>query len=274
MCILSYLPPDAEVDLEGLMNGGFSNPDGHGWAIASRDGIVMRRTLNLDEALSTFAEARVRHAGPALFHSRWATHGTVNVGNVHPFLVGGSHKTVVAHNGILPVEAHPLGDDDRSDTRKFADEILPRRFRRLDKLSVTKALSKWCGAGNKLAILTVDPRYQSSAYLINQNCGEWDELSGVWHSNADYRLPYGRWTPISQTSTPAAPGSVVKSAAESAAVFGGNEMGVLDNTCRLCGIGWYSRNGYCDYCKSCEDCNEWAKDCQCWSPNASQLASY
>ena len=91
MCILSYLPPGAQVDADGLFNGGLSNPDGHGFALVSKGYIITGKFLNLDEALTRFVEARERYPeGPALFHSRWATHGGVNVGNVHPFLVGGS----------------------------------------------------------------------------------------------------------------------------------------------------------------------------------------
>lgn len=132
MCILSFLPPEATVDVNGLWNGGINNPHGHGWAIVETDRVVVGKSLDLAEALESFVAARERHpAGPALFHSRWATHGSVNLPNVHPFVVGGSELTVVAHNGILPTEAHPAKGDDRSDSRKFADEILPTRFRRL-----------------------------------------------------------------------------------------------------------------------------------------------
>ncbi|OHT95533.1 hypothetical protein BKG71_22830 [Mycobacteroides chelonae] len=248
MCILSYLPPNTPADYEGLFNGGINNPDGHGWAIVAGRAIIMGKSLDVVEALDEFTAARKRYPdGPALFHSRWATHGSVRINNVHPFLVGGSHRTVVAHNGILPKAAHPETGDDRSDTRKFADEILSRRYRRLDRSGVQQALSQWCGKSNKLCILTVDRRYRHSAYLINEEAGNWDETTGIWHSNSDY-LDYPKWahTAPSVASTPVA-------------------ATVPDDRCQLCGCGLVDRNGYCNECRSCQDCLEHVRDCMCWN---------
>ena len=245
MCILSYLPPGADVDKDGLHNGGISNPHGHGWAIATADVIIAGKSLDLEQALDEFIAARKRHqAGPALFHSRWATHGSVSIANTHPFLVGGSHKTVVAHNGILPESAHPAEDDDRSATRKFADEIQPTRFRRLDRSNVTDALSQWCGTHNKLVILTADPRYQHTAYIINEAAGQWDTETGLWHSNGDYLDYHPRL------------GSA------GSRLF--DESGYLD-VCYVCEYGLVDNNGYCDECRACQDCMEHVRYCMCWS---------
>jgi glutamine amidotransferase len=247
MCILSYLPPGTAVDEDGLFNGGISNPDGHGWAIAAGEAVIMGKSLDLVEALDKFVEARGRYLdGPALFHSRWATHGSVRVGNVHPFVVGGSHRTVVAHNGILPSAARPGVGDDRSDSRKFADEILPRRFRRLDRRNVQRALAQWCGKNNKLVILTVDRRYRRNVYVVNGAAGQWDTETGIWHSNGDY-LDYPRWL---HTSAPDWPADAV-----------------TDELCVLCGYGVVDRSGYCDECRSCQDCLEPARCCMCWNRN-------
>lgn len=246
MCILSLLPPGVAVDVDSLWNGGINNPDGHGWAIVEHGGIVTGKSLNLAEALKSFVAARERHpAGPALFHSRWATHGSVNLQNVHPFVVGGSELTVVAHNGVLPAEAHPAVGDDRSDTRKFADEILPTRFRRLDRRRAHDALSRWCGRGNKLVILTVDPRYQRNSYLVNEGSGRWDASTGIWHSNEDYL------------------GGAIS--------VGSTLGGVAGGGCDLCWYGEIDRNGYCVQCRSCGDCYEHIRDCQCWNRDAARF---
>lgn len=244
MCILSYLPPDTAPDVDGLWNGGISNPHGHGWAIVEPDRIVSGKSLDLAEALETFVAARERDpGGPALFHSRWATHGSMGVENVHPFVVGGSEMTVVAHNGILPAEAHPAKGDERSDTRKFADEILSTRFRRLDRVRAVDALSRWCGRGNKLVILTVDPRYRRNAYLVNEGLGRWDVETGIWHSNDDYLGAVHRF------------GSEV----------GVGAAGELGGRCDVCWWGEFDGGGYCEACRSCRDCCEHVRDCLCWS---------
>lgn len=272
MCMASYLPPEIEPDIEGLTNGGISNPDGHGWAIADEDMIVMGRALKLEKALDEFCVARKKHMyGPALFHSRIGTHGPVNLSNVHPFFVGGSHKTVVAHNGILPPSAHPALGDDRSDTRKFADEILPVRFKHLDRITVQSALTQWIGSWNKLVILTVDPRYQSSAYIFNQDAGEWDIGTGLWHSNRDYREPFGRWVPQSTTKSDPFKSVVVKSAKDSADVFAGSTNEDLVWNCQYCGMGDVDKWGFCDVCETCEDCGMTWGECQCYDFDAHRV---
>lgn len=295
MCIVSYLPPWVPVDVEGLFNGGLTNRDGHGWAIADPavGAIVMGKSMNLVEAVDGFEKARAKHpAGPALFHSRITTHGSSSLANCHPFLVDGSHKTVLAHNGIMPHEAWPDLKDDRSDTRFFADEILMQEYPQLDKFSVLRKLEKWLGSFNKVVVLTVDPRFDCNAYLLNEFYGQWDRETGIWHSNSSYKsLPkwqpttygysnYGsnsydsteKWSgkigPIATTkprsrnyrrSQKKAKANVFKSASDSAAVF----MSQIDDECTMCGMGAV-RYGYCQYCDTCQGCEDVFDDCVCW----------
>lgn len=245
MCMLSYLPPSVAVDVDGLFNGGLHNPHGHGWAVVTDGAVLVGKSLDLADALDEFCDARERHPdGPALFHSRWATHGSMGIDNIHPFPVGGSAATVVAHNGILPKAAHPGSHDDRSDTRKFADEILSSQFRRLDRGGVQRALSRWCGLGNKLVILTVDRRYRRSAYIVNEAAGQWDQHTGIWHSNSDYES-YPSWGHGAVSSLPSS--------------------AFTCDCCAVCGYGLVDDNGYCDECRSCQDCLEHIRYCLCWN---------
>ncbi len=245
MCMLTYFPPNTAADRVALFNGGMNNPHGHGWAIAAGDRIISGKSMDLLEALDHFEEARDDNpGGPALFHSRWATHGSMGVDNVHPFIVGRSPLTVVGHNGVLPVVAHPVGRDERSDTRKFADEILSSQFRRLDRPGVQRALTQWCGSANKLVILTVDPRYRCSAYLINETAGHWDGETGIWYSNSDYVDCRGEGV--------YSPGDLV--------------LERYDEWCVICGAwGGIDRQGYCEFCRYCQDCYEDVGACFCWA---------
>ncbi|QFS94669.1 glucosamine--fructose-6-phosphate aminotransferase (plasmid) [Mycobacterium sp. THAF192] len=250
MCILSFLPAGVPADVDGLFNGGINNPHGHGWAIVDGERIVAGKSLDLADALDDFIRAREKRLdGPALFHSRWATHGSIRIDNVHPFAVGGRVTTVVAHNGILPAAAHPDDGDDRSDTRKFADEILPGRFRRLDRRTVQSALAQWCGAANKLVILTVEPRYRRNAYLVNEPGGTWDESTGIWHSNRDYQ-DYSQWRHCEADGIGSGPGDAATEPYVS--------------WCGICGYGVVDSYGYCTECRSCADCYEHVRYCMCW----------
>lgn len=257
MCILSYLPAGVEADEDSLWNGGINNPDGHGWAIANGGELVIGKSLDLSEALDGFMAARkLRPQADALFHSRWATHGSIRAANCHPFYMGNSKRTVVAHNGILPSEAHPKKGDDRSDTKVFAEEILSTRFRRLDKTRAMHAMTQWIGGYNKLVILTVDPRYRKNAYIVNERAGEWDTSTGIWHSNGDY-LGLPTWLSKYTQSTTIGKPKVTKSSA-----FADEE----DDRpiCLMCEVGRVNAAGFCMGCRTCQDCFEELDECLCY----------
>lgn len=257
MCILSYLPANVAGDEMDLLNGAIANPHGHGWAITDRDRILVGKGMVAENVLDEFVDMRKRFpAGHALFHSRWATHGNVDTENCHPFTVGHNPLTVVGHNGIL--SCTPEKSDPRSDTRLFADEILSTRYRRLDKPRAMTALTNFIGSYNKLVILTVDPRYKRNAYLVNEKAGNWDKLTGTWHSNYDYLgyQRYGTYTPGSYTET-----SVVGKAV---AQLGSKAIAADWADCDMC-YGYVGKSGFCVDCGTCEDCYEERDDCQCWT---------
>ena len=127
-----------------------------------------------------------------MFHSRFSTHGDPSsVENCHPFIVGGDHRTVLAHNGVFHDAVRPAEGDPRSDTRIVAEEFLPG-FGTLRRRRTRLAFQRWMTPGNKVVILTVDPRFRDHAYILNENAGVWDR--GIWYSNRDYlpQLPT-RW---------------------------------------------------------------------------------
>lgn len=216
MCLLSYFPPGVQPNADALRCGARCNNDGHGFGILipGRDEIMVFKSMNPTEAVDAFVKARAEHPdGPALFHSRLTTHGDTNTDNCHPFVVNGDPRTVVAHNGILPQDAHPraIGKtvvekvakdgtayqavtpvyDERSDTRILAEDLLMKRWRTLDSRHTRKRLTSWLGRGNKILVLTTDPKYKRNSYLFNSELGEW--VGGVWYSNGSFR-GYGRGT--------------------------------------------------------------------------------
>lgn len=265
MCILSYVPADAEIDEDGLWNGGVNNPDGHGWAIANGNELIIGKSLELGEALEGFIAARkLRPKSEALFHSRWATHGSIKAANCHPFYVGNSKMTVVAHNGVLPSKAHPAKGDDRSDTRKFADEILSTTYRRFDKVRAMEALTRWIGDYNKLVILTVDPRYRHNVYLVNEKAGMWDTEYGMWHSNSDYMgLP--TWLQKYTETTIGTPrGKLTKFSRREAVVNLFNNQEDDRDDCLLCFRGKVNAAMFCTSCRHCQDCFEEVDSCLCY----------
>lgn len=189
MCLLTCFLPDVQPDIDTLLKGADHNPDGHGWAlIADGARILTGRSMDPDVAVEEFRVARLAHPeGYALFHSRIGTQGPTNLANCHPFPTGPSARadaplTFMAHNGMLPVQV-PKGDE-RSDTRYFADKLMPQWFFHLDAKKTRRRFESWLGSFNKIAVLTVDPRYSKQFYLFNEYQGTWK--NGIWYSNQNH----------------------------------------------------------------------------------------
>lgn len=257
MCLLSYYPSLVMPDLGRLHNGAEVNEDGFGYAIAdtTNQTIIRGHGFIAGQVIERFAADRDRHPnGPALFHSRWSTGGTA-AGNCHPFMVGRDAATVVAHNGVLFSTA---GDKEkRCDTRVFAEEIMPLLYRRLDRPRVRVALEAYLGAGNKLAVITVNPRYRHNGYLFNEAAGIW--AGEEWHSNTDY-LPYVK--------------SLVRPYAHDWTNWESRRLAnQYRYRCDLCGaVG--SVDPYTDTCGHCQSC-QWCSqaECQCYRPEPAAIMS-
>jgi hypothetical protein len=150
------------------------------------DKIISERTMSAKKSIRRFLELRAQYPEAyALWHCRIATHGVKNEGNCHPFAVGGDTQTYLAHNGMLSL---PMADDDhRSDTRYFAEEVLPSMggVSALDDPALFHILEKW-STGSKIVVLTVDPAAKFNLYILNEKAGEWD-TEGVWWSNTYHR---------------------------------------------------------------------------------------
>lgn len=202
MCMLTFLPPNVLPNVDRLRNGTISNRDGHGWAIVvlGDDGrgshILTGHSMNAEAAIDAFRSTREKHPeGPALFHSRYTTGGLVNESNCHPYVVTGDPRTVLAHNGVLSGVAtqQPFGDK-RSDTRYFAEEFghllypgsNPGVDFNLNSKRGRRRLSRWLGSPNKFVILTTDPTFRRSHFIVNADQGIWED-DGCWYSNSGYR---------------------------------------------------------------------------------------
>lgn len=253
MCMLTVLPmPDLDNGKleDRLYNGAMSNPHGHGWAVVVDGQIRTGKSMDAGKAIDGFLDTYRLATGPALFHSRWATHGPKTLTNVHPFPVRKMANTYLAHNGILPSEALPGKGDKRSDTRVFAEDILPIKYTQLDSPKVRASLDKWLGH-NKIAVLTTNRRFARNLYLFNMELG--DFVDGVWFSNSDHEPYDERWSEWR---------------------FG--LRGLTDpkaEPCVFCGSANVTAWGTCQECNSCQDCFEHVNDCLCYSGSTSNAVS-
>lgn len=250
MCLLTFLPPGVMPDPVALLNGAMTNHDGHGFAIVEGNNLVVRRGMNATELVDAFVHLRHRHpTGPALFHSRFSTHGDTGLDNCHPFPIGGDPRTVLAHNGILPPAVQPAKGDPRSDTRIAAEDFLTT-FGSLRERRNRLRLQRWMGPHNKIVILTVDRRFRQRAYILNEASGIWQD--GIWYSNHGY-LPFEREPWPRRTTTR-------------------HDWPPLDDPawtrdrCGWCDSIIDLTEAACPYCGWCTDCGEEPDNCQCYQP--------
>ncbi|MBN1171091.1 MAG: hypothetical protein JXA67_02855 [Micromonosporaceae bacterium] len=250
MCLLTFLPAGIPAKTAALHAGALLNPDGHGFAIVDGDQLIVQRGLDGQCMVEQFAALRHQHPqGPALFHSRFATHGERSVDNCHPFAVGADPRTVIAHNGSLPAVVWPGRADPRSDTRITAEDFLPR-FGSLRLRHVRRRFERWMTPHNLMVILTVDRRFKQRSYILNEQSGIWDD--GIWYSNDSYLSePSARW----QTTTEIGWDWPLWDDANPAA-----------ERCAFCHaiLDWAATA--CPYCGWCLDCGQMPEDCQCYTP--------
>lgn len=191
MCMLCVIPPGVTPSRDKLEASALNNPHGYGFAIVVRteNRIIRERTMNADESINRFLELREQYKDSyAMWHARYATHGSQTVDNCHPFIVGGDEQTYLAHNGVLSILMN--AKEERSDTRVFAEELLPGMggVKALDNDYIWEMLEDWT-SGSKVAVLTVDPAAKHEMYLLNAKSG-WEDAQGVWWSNDSCYLDY------------------------------------------------------------------------------------
>jgi len=197
MCMLCVVPPGVMPDKEKLEASALNNPHGFGFSIVipEENRILRERTMDADESIARFIKMKKKYTtGWSMWHARYATHGSRNVVNCHPFLVGNDEKTHLGHNGVLDIKIP--AKDDRSDTRVFADDLLPAigGVAALDNPLIWDMLEDYT-SGSKICVLTVDPVAQYQMYVLNAHLGTEDKHGVWWSNNSCYLTPMSSYKP-------------------------------------------------------------------------------
>lgn len=182
MCLIIHRHDATPINSALITSGIDNNPDGWGIMAAQNGRIVTVKGMDNDafeEHLNAFGDI------PLSIHFRWATHGTKNEDNCHPFtILGGAYA--VMHNGIIPIECK---DKSRSDTYHFVNDVLAPMLAHDPGAFGTPEFSRLVGsiigAGNKLVILRAD----GESIIVNESSGLWHD--GLWLSNGN-SLPMRR----------------------------------------------------------------------------------
>ena len=154
--------------------------EGSGWAIAGRaPHLWTDRDMDSAEMISEFATMRkVMSYGVAVFHSRLATTGKVELAQVHPLIVEDG-QTAVFLNGTLD---YPLKTGE-NDTRIFADDVVKLDLDDPVHFGSVEIMARRCNA--KIAIITVNQDRKEHAYIFSRD--QWIVTpGGALASNADH----------------------------------------------------------------------------------------
>jgi len=194
-----------KVPSDHLMNGWNANSDGVGVAWTKGDGFVSFKKFLEYSDFKKFcktAEFTGKEKDYAMmYHFRWATHGSVKLQNVHPFVLSssphdilkteGKARSVVGHNGIISNVWADLHTD-FSDTMVFVRDILASKAIRenMEDDAVQELLENFI-YWSKIAILDGTAKFT----FINRHCGI-KEKTGIWYSNSWYKS-FNNYRPLS-----------------------------------------------------------------------------
>lgn len=179
MCVIVNQPAGTRVTKARAKRLWQVNPDGGGFAYIKDGSIQVFKTMSFRQWWMHYRDAvNENPESDFVLHMRIATHGTIDITNVHPFQV--DEHTVMAHNGII--KDVPDYKDGRSDTQVFVDEVLPELPEDwLDKPYLVNMVEEWIG-WSKLTFLTTNPKLKHTMYTINRASGT--EADGMWFSNS------------------------------------------------------------------------------------------
>lgn len=198
MCIIVYKPNNTPMpDYSILMNCFDSNPDGAGYMYQDHNSnkvIINKGFMNFDSfiaAIENLSNNIDITAINLVMHFRYATQGSINPANCHPFPITAKVKqlqqtnitanTAIVHNGVIPFCSNYNSKNKLSDTQIFIRDYLSKMDNSTLFNPAVLALIKE-STGSKFAIMD-----NNRIELI----GDFIEDQGIYYSNDTYKL--SRW---------------------------------------------------------------------------------
>ena len=188
MCIIAYKPKGVKLPREKILRNCFyNNKDGAGIAI-QRDGKIIINKFMQAEPFFAYVRQNVRREDSVIYHFRIATHGSVELKNIHPFIITKdwqemnetqsiTTKNILAHNGIITslVDNHKI-----SDSKVLAHLLADRDIN--DNLFKSKGIRKLIDTVIDTDRLIVMNK-EGKAFLL----GDFEKDKGIYYSNYTFR---------------------------------------------------------------------------------------
>ena len=184
MCVIIVCPPGKDPGVDMLCDAMWDNEDGSGFAIRHDGTItVVRSHDDMQHVLDEWQRLRAKYPTAwAVWHSRLATHGGINMDNVHPFNVP-NRPWILAHNGIMPLNDGPLPDRDRSDSRILAEDHVSHMT--WGTIQARQGEFETWLRGDKVVIMSERREKGGPVIILNESKGYWDK-DGCWYSTTIY----------------------------------------------------------------------------------------
>jgi len=198
MCIIVYKPNNTPMpDYNILMNCFDSNPDGAGYMYQdynSKKVIINKGFMNFDSfitAIESLSNNIDITASNLVIHFRYATQGSINPANCHPFPITAKVKqlrqsnitanTAIVHNGVIPFCSNYNSKNKLSDTQIFIRDYL-------SKMNNNTLF-------NPAVLALIEESTNSKFVIMDSNrielIGNFIEDQGIYYSNDTYKL--SRW---------------------------------------------------------------------------------
>lgn len=190
MCIIIYIPKEiAAPSKEILEHCWEQNPHNAGFMYHTPEhNLKIFRSDSKDKFIQTFLRRweMFGKQSPFVLHFRYATNGSTNLLNTHPFKI--NKRTAFVHNGRITSCLPTKADGDVSDTFVFGRDILrkvPEEW--LFTTTMKSLLQFFLGKSNKVVLMNS----QGTVRIVNEKEGEW--VGGVWYSNSYYKDTRKEW---------------------------------------------------------------------------------
>lgn len=125
MCLIIHREEGMTLSEEFLGDVRSRNPDGWGILYHNADGEAeVEKGLTMLDFYKSYDKLVARDED-CIIHFRYATHGTVNLSNAHPYVVlGGKNPIYLMHNGTIDIAGAEKSKGKLSDTRIFIRDVL------------------------------------------------------------------------------------------------------------------------------------------------------
>ena len=189
MCILVIKPKGKEMPSKKILRNCWeNNPDGAGMMYV-KDGhvVIDKGYMEFSDFWKAFRALKLTKNDIIIFHFRWATAGTIEPGNCHPFPLSDKISDLkaldvlcpvaVAHNGVIGD-----GENDLSDTMVFVRDVLsdPAVQGNLDSEAVLSLITNSIGP-SRMIFLDVTEKM----ILLGEG---WIKDHGLIYSNDRYKV--------------------------------------------------------------------------------------